>query len=212
MPESILILALQGDFTTHAKAAQSYFPKAKINFLKQPRDLTAANSVDLFIIPGGESSAFSKLMDYNQLYPVVEEIVNRPQTIVLTTCAGTILLAKDIKNPGLTRHIPILDIEVERNAYGRQIDSFIAPLELTEEVKSLGIEPDKLSIEEKEAFFVRAPQILHCRSSVSILGYVNRKIVLVRQGNILAATFHPEHSQHSVVYSILQRLRERIIA
>ncbi|MBP7459701.1 MAG: pyridoxal 5'-phosphate synthase glutaminase subunit PdxT [Candidatus Delongbacteria bacterium] len=198
------VLALQGDFEAHRMAIQAQFPDAEIILFKQASDVIDALPLDLFAIPGGESSAFSKLISFHHLQPLIRKIVEDPQTITLATCAGAILIASQIQNPGRAVTIPMLDVTIKRNAYGRQIDSFIAPLEFSAAVTQSGIIPESDS--QREGVFIRAPQFIRLGPQVETLASEGGKPVLIRQGNILAATFHPELSKHSLIYRIIKSM------
>ncbi len=166
------VLAVQGSFKEHIKMLR----KCNVDFkeVKLPSDL---NDIDGLILPGGESTAMSKLM---QKYKLDKEIKKRHNEgmPIFGTCAGTILMAKEIINykqtsPGL------MNISVRKNAYGRQADSFEADIEINNLGKFKGV-------------FIRAPVIENIYNGVEVLSEFNGKAVLVRNGNLLAATFHPE--------------------
>ena len=144
------------------------------NPVKLPEDLEEANGL---IIPGGESTTIGNLM---QRYGLDREIIKKHKEgmAIYGTCAGAILLAKDIVGSEQPR-LNLLDISVKRNDYGRQIDSFEAELDIENIGKFNGI-------------FIRAPIIEKVNNNVKVLSEFNNKPVLIQKDNILAGTFHPE--------------------
>lgn len=168
------VLALQGDYESHARALE------QVN--AQPimvRTAAELESVDGLIIPGGESTTFLKLLDREGLFAPLEKFVRTRPTF--GTCAGCILLAKHVRHPEQDS-LGVLNATVERNAYGRQIDS-----QIVTEATSLPGGP-------LEMVFIRAPRLTDIGSDVDVLASRDGFPVLVRQKNILAATFHPELS------------------
>jgi 5'-phosphate synthase pdxT subunit len=168
------VLALQGDYAAHAAAVRRAGGEAFE--ARTASDLEAASAL---IIPGGESTVIgSLLVRFGLLEPLRRRVASGLP--VLGTCAGLILLAKRIEGreqPGLR----LLDVEVRRNAYGRQVDSFRAPVSTSA--------PGAESI---EAVFIRAPKIMSVGEGVEVLSTHSGDPILVRQGNIVGATFHPE--------------------
>jgi 5'-phosphate synthase pdxT subunit len=172
------VLAIQGDYAAHAEALTEV--GAIPSLVKNPEDLRLdGQSLDGLILPGGESTTMLKFLDRRGMFESLKEFAaNHP---VFGTCAGAILLAKEVRHPA-QRSLQVLDAIVERNAYGRQIDSTI----LTE--------PTALPGGPLEMVFIRAPRITETGPEVEVLARREGFPVLVRQGNILAATFHPELS------------------
>jgi 5'-phosphate synthase pdxT subunit len=205
-PPLVGAFALQGDFESHIKAALAAFPGARGLEIRGPRDIPA-EGLDLFLLPGGESSAMSLLMDFSAMWEPVKALIGNPRTITLATCAGAIITAKNILNPGRARSMGIVDIAIERNAYGRQIDSFIGRLEPAPALEALARDSPLAAAGNAamglEAVFIRAPVIRATGPGVLVLATVGGLPVLVRQGNVLSATFHPEKSEGSVVYAAL---------
>ena len=166
------VLAIQGDFAAHARVLERLGVRAVE--VRRALDLETTNGL---IIPGGESTTILKFITEERLGSSIREFsLTRP---VFGTCAGAILLARAVRNPDQPS-LGLIDIDVERNGYGRQVDSFIAQTET------------KLSAEPLEAVFIRAPRIRRVGSSVRVLAAVFGEPILVSEGNILAATFHPE--------------------
>jgi 5'-phosphate synthase pdxT subunit len=170
------VLALQGDFDAHRRRLEEL--GAEVVLVKKPDQLDA---IDGLIIPGGESGTFLKLLGEDGLAKLKDFVRVKP---TFGTCAGCILLAAEVENPKQTG-LGALDITVRRNAYGRQIDSSIR------EGRFLG--------EPVEMVFIRAPKIERTGKDVEVIateGSGEDQIpVLVRKGNTLAATFHPELSE-----------------
>ena len=166
------VLALQGDFEAHAKAlARAGAEPVEVRFADQLPGL------DGLIIPGGESSTMLKLLEIeNLLEPLRDFGKQRP---IFGTCAGAILLANEVSNP-VQQSLGLMDIGVERNAYGRQLESRIANLHPE------GVEGDL------EAVFIRAPIIRRVGDQVKVLARYQGDPVLVEQGKHMVATFHPE--------------------
>jgi len=174
---TIGILALQGDFDAHRKRLEELGAKAVL--VKKPEQL---DEIDGLVIPGGESSTFLKLLGEKGFEKLKEFVRVKP---TFGTCAGAILLAKDVENPR-QRGLGVLDIGIRRNAYGRQVDSSIR------EGKFLG--------DPTEMVFIRAPKIERVGPAVEVIATEGRDPVAVRQGRIMAATFHPELSEDSRVH------------
>lgn len=181
-PFTIGVLALQGAFEAHAKALTALGATAKL--IRNPSEL---QGIDGLIIPGGESTTFLKFLERGGFLDVLQSFVETTPTF--GTCAGAILLAKNVENPA-QKSLAVLDITVERNAYGRQIDSTILTA------------PTKLEGAPLEMVFIRAPRITRTGSDVEILATRDDFPVLVRQGHLLAATFHPELSSDPRVHQL----------
>jgi len=183
---AIAVLALQGDFEAHRKALDAVGIESFE--AKRPEDLDAAAGL---VIPGGESTTLWKFFEWAPWEEAIRRFAaaGRP---ILGTCAGAIVLARDVTNP-IQKGLGILDISVERNAYGRQVDSFVGEAE----APSLG--------GRIPAVFIRAPRIRRVGPEVSTLATRQGEPVLVRQGRIHAATFHPELTDdrrvHALVFS-----------
>lgn len=170
------ILALQGDFAAHGKVLDQLGVAWQL--VKTPVEL---EQVDGLIIPGGESSTLLKLMAAIGMRPALEQFhaAERP---IFGTCAGLILLAQETVRPR-QESLGFINVVAERNAYGRQIDSFIGFGEpLVEELGSLPL----------EMVFIRAPKIAEVRPEVLSLATCQDEVVLARQGSVLVASFHPE--------------------
>lgn len=172
---TIGVLALQGDFEPHAEALRQSGAQPKM--VRTKEELA---EVDGLIIPGGESTTLLNLLEREGLFdPLLAFVKTKP---TFGTCAGIILLAKKVLNPA-QKSLGVLDITVERNGYGRQIESRI-----TTGATSLPGEP-------LEMVFIRAPRIIQIGAEVEVLAARDVEPVFVREENILAATFHPELSE-----------------
>lgn len=176
------VLAIQGDYAAHAQALAE--AGAEPVEVRQPEELGA---IDGLILPGGESTTMLKFLESRGLFRALQEFcASKP---VFGTCAGAILLAREVLNPP-QRSLGVLDAVVERNAYGRQIDSAI----LTE--------PSSLPGPPLEMVFIRAPRIASIGAGVEPLAFRDGSPALVRQGSLMAATFHPELSHDRRVHSL----------
>jgi len=174
MRPRIGVLALQGDVEEHLAVLQ------RLDCKPAPvKTAEAIRECDGLVIPGGESTTIGKLVERFELTPAIEELHQQGKPI-FGTCAGLILLAKEIVGSDQFR-LGYLDAQVERNAYGRQVDSF----ETTLRVK--GIEGDPV-----RAVFIRAPAIERVWGKCEVLAEFGERPVLVRQGNLLGGAFHPE--------------------
>jgi pyridoxal 5'-phosphate synthase pdxT subunit len=174
------VLALQGNFREHAAMLRRL--GAEPVEVRKPEQL---DGLDGLVIPGGESTTFMRLM---RLYGL-EEAIRRFEQPVLGTCAGLIVLDRD--------HLGLVDVEVARNAYGRQVFSFEADLDLAGEEKPL------------RGVFIRAPRVQRAGEGVEVLGELDGEPVLLRQGRFLVATFHPELTDDTRVHELfLDSVRE----
>ena len=166
------VLAIQGDYAAHAEALSEC---GAIPVEVRKREQLAG--LDGLILPGGESTTILKFLERGHLFDELKQFCStRP---VFGTCAGAILLAREVRNPA-QRSLGVLDAVVERNAYGRQIDS------------SILFSDTKLHGEKLEMVFIRAPRIVETGPDVEVLAERDGKATLVRQGKLMAATFHPE--------------------
>jgi 5'-phosphate synthase pdxT subunit len=168
------VLALQGDYAAHARALTDVGADAVP--VRLSSDLLGLAGL---IIPGGESTALLKLMASDGLFSaLIQFAATRP---MFGTCAGSILMARQVRNPAQAS-LEVLDIAIARNAYGRQRNSTILTSQTTLHGGPL------------EMVYIRAPQIIAVGPEVEVLATRDNTPVLVRQGHLLAATFHPELS------------------
>jgi pyridoxal 5'-phosphate synthase pdxT subunit len=166
------VLAVQGDYAAHASAlAEAGAIPVEV------RKREELEGLDGLIIPGGESTTMLKFLERRHLFEDLKVFCQSHP--VFGTCAGAILLAREVRNPAQAS-LGVLDAVIERNAYGRQIDS------------SILFSDTKLPGGKLEMVFIRAPRIVETGSAVEVLAHRDGKPTLVRQGKLMAATFHPE--------------------
>jgi 5'-phosphate synthase pdxT subunit len=176
------VLAIQGDYAAHADAlAESGAEPVEV---RKPDQLAG---LDGLILPGGESTTILRFLEKHRFFETLQQFCQ--ETPVFGTCAGAILLAREVVNPP-QRSMGLLDAVVERNAYGRQIDSSIVTSETSLPGGPL------------EMVFIRAPRIVQAGPGVKVLARRDASPVLVRQGHLLAATFHPELSADRRVHQL----------
>jgi pyridoxal 5'-phosphate synthase pdxT subunit len=174
------VLAVQGNFREHASMLRRV--GAEPVEVRKPEQL---EELDGLVIPGGESTAIARLV---RLYGL-EEAIRRFERPLFGTCAGMILLDR--------RHLGLLDLEVSRNAYGRQVASFEADLELAGEEEPL------------RGIFIRAPRVAEVGPEVEVLAELDGEPVLLREGRVLVAAFHPELTADTRVHErFLELVRE----
>jgi 5'-phosphate synthase pdxT subunit len=170
------VLALQGAFREHIKSLEKCGVSAvEIKFPGQLDD------IDALIIPGGESTTIKRLLEKYKFRRKLDRFCKDGKP-VFVTCAGLILIAKNIKGEG--KGLNYIDVDVERNAYGRQIDSF-------EELLNINLDGSQNG-RKFNSIFIRAPKIINIGDKVEILGRLGQEAVLIRENNIMASTFHPE--------------------
>jgi 5'-phosphate synthase pdxT subunit len=179
-PPRIGVLAIQGNFAAHAEALKE--AGAEPVEVRNPEELA---DLDGLIIPGGESTTMLKFLERRKFFEALKEFAHQRPTF--GTCAGAILLAREVRHPA-QKSLGVLDAVVERNAYGRQIDS------------SIETAPSSLPGEPLEMVFIRAPRIVEAGPDVEVLARREGFPVLVRQGKLMAATFHPELSSDRRVH------------
>jgi len=174
---TIGVLALQGDFDAHRKRLEEL--GANVVLVRKPEQL---DEIDGLIIPGGESSTFLKLLGEAGFENLKQFVHAKP---TFGTCAGAILLAHEVENPK-QKGLGVLDIGIRRNAYGRQVDS--------------SIREGRFRGEPAEMVFIRAPKIERVGAGVEVIATEGNDPVAVRQGKVMAATFHPELSADTRVH------------
>lgn len=179
--KTVGVLALQGDFEAHRKAIERAFSEEKPARVMEVRSVDQLAECDGLIIPGGESTTMLKLLDAENLTEAVRQFGKEKP--IYGTCAGAILLAHEVTGPAQAS-LDLMDIAVERNAYGRQIDSKIA----------------KVDSGEFEAVFIRAPIIRKVGKDARVLASYQGDPVWVEQGRHMVTTFHPELTEDSRVH------------
>jgi pyridoxal 5''-phosphate synthase, glutaminase subunit Pdx2 len=183
------ILALQGDFEAHRKMLEERLG-AETCLVRTSEEV---KQVDGLILPGGESTTVGKLMDRYGLDEAIRERAAEGMP-VYGTCAGLILLAKEIEGSDQLR-LGLMDVTVARNAFGRQVDSFEADIP----VPVIGEDPVR-------GVFIRAPYVSASDSQVEVLGRFEDKVVAVRQGNLLGSAFHPELTDDSRMHAYFLKM------
>jgi 5'-phosphate synthase pdxT subunit len=188
MPGEFGVLALQGDFAAHKEA----FAEAGVR-AREVRRVSELDGLPGLMIPGGESTTLLNLMRDEPWFEALRSFHARGG-VVAGTCAGAILLSREVRphQPSLG----LLDAVIERNAFGRQVDSFEAKVEAEPPIGPL------------EAVFIRAPRFRALFPDVEVLGRYEREPVLVRQGRVVAATFHPELTGSRALHQYLAGLAE----
>jgi len=171
--ERIGVLALQGDFAAHAAALADVGARAV-----EVRRAAALDTLDGIVVPGGESTTLLNLMADEPWFDGLRRLHARGGAI-LGTCAGAILVARHVEGP-VQPGLGLVDVTIRRNAYGRQVESFETTVPLAGDATPL------------PAVFIRAPRIVRAGPGVEVLAALGGEPVLVRQGRVLAATFHPE--------------------
>ena len=183
---TIGVLAIQGDFDAHRRRLEQL--SAQTLLVKKPEQL---DTVDALVIPGGESTTFLKFLEPGGFLEKLRAFVRTKPAF--GTCAGAILLAQKVENPPQAS-LGALDVRIRRNAYGRQLES------------SIRFGKTWLGDEPLEMVFIRAPRIERVGAGVEVLASAGDDPVLVRQGKIMAATFHPELSQDTRVHAAFLEL------
>jgi 5'-phosphate synthase pdxT subunit len=180
------VLAIQGDYEAHARALER--AGAEPELVLWPKQLAG---LDALVLPGGESTTIAKGLARLALYEPLRERI-RGGMPVLGTCAGAILLAERVENRPVET-LGALDATAVRNAYGTQVDSFIAPVDAGAAAGLEGL----------RCVFIRAPRLKDAGPEVEVLARVDGEPVLLRQGHVLAATFHPEITEDPRVHHLL---------
>ncbi len=175
------VLALQGAFLEHEKMLE----KLNVDFIEIRKKEDLKTYIDGLILPGGESTTIGKLLKDLDIYEDLKLMIQQGLP-TFGTCAGMILLAKKLYNDD-TVHLGLMDIEVKRNAYGRQLGSFV----VNQDFQNMGIIP---------MVFIRAPYIQSVKENVEVLCVVNDNIVGARQDNMLVTSFHPELTSSTKVH------------
>ena len=191
MKQTIGVLSLQGAFEKHRTVLSRL--KIASKDVRYPGDL---DGCDGLIIPGGESTTISNLIDtIGMRAPLLKFAEKKP---VMGTCAGMILMARTVNDPRV-QPLNLMNIEIARNAYGRQVDSFVSGLEVQINGKSVSL----------KGVFIRAPKIRSTGEEVEVLGVINGEPIFVRQNRHLATSFHPELSDTTAIHEyFLSLVRE----
>ena len=187
--KQIGVLGLQGAYAKHLAVLQQIDVQAVD--VRKPGDLEECHGL---IIPGGESTTMTKLINEIDMHDTLLKFsVDRP---VFGTCAGMILMAAKVDD-GRVKTLNLINIEVERNGYGRQIDSFIDELDVTTNGQAFSM----------RGVFIRAPRIKNMGDGVEVLASVNGEPVLVQEGHHMAAAFHPELTGETRIHNYFSTLK-----
>ena len=182
------VLALQGDVSEHygavIRAVETYNLGFETKYVKRKEDM---KDVTHLIIPGGESTTISRLMIKNGLYDVIREKAQEGELAVMGTCAGSILMAKNIVDDSRVEPLRLMNMNIRRNAFGRQRESFEADIE----VEGIG---------KYHAVFIRAPIIERCYGDCKVLAKIDQGIVMAKEGKFFALVFHPELTDDVRIY------------
>ncbi len=189
-PLLIGVLALQGDYEAHARAFKA--SGSRVVLVRKAEELAG---LDGLVIPGGESTTMLRFLEKDGFFETLREFaLAKP---IFATCAGCILIAREVLHPA-QRSLGLLDATVERNAYGRQVDSTILTL------------PTEIRGGPLEMVFIRSPRITRVGNDVQVMAQRDGFPTLVRQGSILACTFHPEMTADTRVQQMfLEMIREQ---
>jgi len=193
---AIGILALQGAIEEHTAMTKLAFKQMGIDgYVRQVKSVEEVNAIHGLIIPGGESTVIGRLSSLNQTLQVVKKRIYDGMP-VLGTCAGLVLLAKKVYDRVLGETsqptLNVMDVVVERNAFGRQRESFEAELE----IPTIGEKKFK-------GVFIRAPAVREVGSQVKVLSTLGNVIVAVQQGNMIGTAFHPELTEDTRIHQLL---------
>ncbi len=179
---SIGVLGIQGAISEHIASMEATLKEAntpgKVFVVNHKEKMT---DIDALIIPGGESTTISRVLHKSDLYNIISERIKENNLPIMGTCAGCVILSKELSdNAKDVKLLNAMDMQVERNAFGRQKESFEKPI---------GIQGFSSPY---NAVFIRAPIINKVWGKCKILAKIDKKIVMARQDNILAVSFHPE--------------------
>lgn len=184
MALTVGVLALQGGFAAHERALQSL--NLATRQVRTPHDL---DGVDALVMPGGESTTMSKLLESSGLFDPIASRITQAMP-VFGTCAGMILLATDVLDGRADqRSFGAIDIAAQRNGYGRQVDSFETDLEVA------GVDHPV------HAVFIRAPRVARVGAGVEVLARAGDDPVVLRQGPVMVASFHPELTDDTTLHA-----------
>ncbi|MFA5771439.1 MAG: pyridoxal 5'-phosphate synthase glutaminase subunit PdxT [Thermoplasmata archaeon] len=194
------VLAIQGAVSEHITAVKKTISECKMSgtaiYAKEKKDI---ENVDALIIPGGESTTISKFISNKKMSDIIIKRASEGMPI-LGTCAGSIVLAKEVsrsENMTVQPHLlKLIDVQIARNAFGRQRESFESDVEIKGFDKPF------------HAVFIRAPAITKTWGNCEVLAKLGDKIVMARQGNVLAVAFHPELTDDSRIHEMFLRMIE----
>ncbi len=184
------VLAIQGDVSEHFKSVKNALVylgiDGSVEYVRRKEQIEA---LDYIIIPGGESTTISRLMLRSGIYDEILKIADREELGVIGTCAGSILMAKEVIDDSRVKTLGLMSMAVRRNFFGRQRESF----EIDLEIEGLG---------SYHAVFIRAPVIERCWDDCEVLAKVGDKIAMARQGRFISLIFHPELTEDYRIYKL----------
>ncbi|MCD6275939.1 MAG: pyridoxal 5'-phosphate synthase glutaminase subunit PdxT [Thermoplasmata archaeon] len=184
------VLGIQGDVSEHVIAARNAMRfhnlQGEVTTVRRVEDM---KNLDYLIIPGGESTTISRLMIKSGIYDEILKMTEQGELGVIGTCAGSILMAKDVVDDNRVIPLKLMNISVRRNFFGRQRESFETELE----IKGFG---------KYHAVFIRAPVIEKCWGSCEVLAKIGDKIAMAREGRFIALIFHPELTEDYRIYKL----------
>ncbi len=186
------VLGLQGAYAKHAAVLRRL--EIQPVDVRRPSDLEKCEGL---IIPGGEATTMTKLIQENDLYENLGEFAREKP--LFGTCAGMILMATQVDDDRV-RTLDLIDMTVDRNAYGRQVDSFVDELEVTADGETFAM----------RGVFIRAPRIAALGEGVEVLASIDDEPVLVRQGHHMAAAFHPELTNETRIHRYFSTLKREM--
>lgn len=195
MPTTIGVLAIQGAVSEHLESLYSLFSKPGYHAQAVPlRSKEQVQDLDGVILPGGESTTISRILEQSGIGQKLRERIEHDDIGILGTCAGCVLLSKQLADPTEVKLLNAMDMEVRRNAFGRQKESF----ERTLTIKGL-----------RSPFpgvFIRAPLITKTWGNCEVLATIDEGVVMARQGRFLAAAFHPELTSDLRIHTLFYKL------
>ena len=179
---SIGVIGIQGAISEHIYSMQNALriskTPGKVFLIKNKEEI---NKIDGLILPGGESSTISKILYNSGIFDLIIKRIKKDDLPIMGTCAGCVLLSKElIDNTNDIKLLKAIDMQVKRNAFGRQRESFEKTIEISGFSKPYN------------AVFIRAPEIKKVWGKCKILSKIDKKIIMARQNNMLALSFHPE--------------------
>ena len=196
--KTVGVLSLQGDVSEHVSSLEKAAENLKLRFaVKQVRYSSEIEKIDAFVLPGGESTTIGKLLRKNEVFDILKEKISKGMP-VFATCAGMILMAMEGDDEVEKTKQPLLKLmeySVDRNAFGRQRESFEADLKIP-----------VLGKEKFHAVFIRAPAVSKTWGKAKILCEFDGKIVLVQQDNMLSAAFHPELTEDTRLHEYFLKM------
>ena len=188
------VLAIQGDVSEHVEAVkrglEHFDVQGNVFYVRKKEQIS---QLDYLIIPGGESTTISRLMVKSGIYDEVLKQAEKKELGVIGTCAGSILMAKDVIDDNRVKTLGLMDMAVRRNFFGRQRESFETELDIE-------------GVGKYHAVFIRAPVIDSCWGNCKPLAYIGDKIAMAREGNFFALIFHPELTEDYRIYKLFLNL------